>query len=49
MVWYSPATTDQETFPVAWQATLRPYKHQITHLGTTFDIVISPENFFVLL
>jgi len=40
--WYSPATI---VLPVTWQATLRPYKHQITHLGT-FDIVISPANFF---
>ena len=27
---------------MTWQATLRPYKHQITHV----DIVISAENFF---
>ena len=30
---------------MTWQATLKPYKHQITHLGT-FDIVILPEIFF---
>ena len=30
---------------MTWQATLKPYKHQITHLGRV-DIVISAENFF---
>ena len=40
--WYSPATT---VLLVTWQATLKPYKHQITHLGRV-DIVISSENFF---
>ena len=29
--------------PVTWQATIKPYKHQITHLGRV-DIVISAEN-----
>ena len=36
----------------SWQATLKPYKHQITHLknlshlGREVDIVIYAENFF---
>ena len=30
---------------MTWQATLKPYKHQITHLGRV-DIVISGEIFF---
>ena len=33
---YSPAIT---VLLVTWQATLKPYKHQITHLGRV-DIVI---------
>ena len=40
--WYSPATT---VLPVTWQATLKPYKHQINDLGRV-DIVIWPEKFF---
>ena len=40
--WYSPATT---VLPVTWQATLKPYKHQIIHLGRV-DIVIFAEIFF---
>ena len=34
--WYYPATT---VLPVTWQATLKPYKHQINDLGRV-DIVI---------
>ena len=30
---------------MTWQATLKPYKHQITHLGRV-DIVISAKNSF---
>jgi len=33
---------------VTWQATLKPYKHQITHLGRV-DIVICAEKFLFLL
>ena len=39
---YSPAIT---VLPVTWQATIKPYKHQITHLGRV-DVVIFAENFF---
>ena len=38
----SPATT---VLLVTWQASLKPYKHQITHLGRV-DIVISGKIFF---
>ena len=30
----------------SWQATLKPYKHQINDLGRVVDIVISAEDFF---
>ena len=30
---------------MTWQATIKPYKHQITHLGRV-DVVIFAENFF---
>ena len=43
--WYSPATT---VLLVTWQATLKPYKHQITHLGRV-DIVISAEKILFML
>ena len=33
---------------MTWEATLKPYKHQITHLGRV-DIVISAEKFLFLL
>ena len=35
----------QSVLPVTWQATIKPYKHQITDLGRV-DVVIFPENFF---
>ena len=31
---------------MTWQATLKPYKHQINDLGRVVDIVICAENFF---
>ena len=34
------------SLPVTWQATLKPYKHQIKDLGRV-DIVICAEKFFL--